>query len=102
MLILITKNLQVDVTSVFRDDNGRFLLLQCNYYTYPLIIVNVYAPTSDKRSAQITFGNYTIDKLLNFVGNNIILKVISTYVLIIQEIQFQPTLHHMVSTSSEC
>ena len=80
--ILMTKNLQVDITSVLRDSSGRFLLLQCNYYTYPLTIVNIYAPTSDKRSQQIEFGSFLNDQLSNCVGNNIILGVILTFVWI--------------------
>ena len=52
---------------------GSFYYNVCNYYTYPLIIVNVYAPTSDKRPEQVTFGNFIINKLLNFIGHNITL-----------------------------
>ena len=71
--ILITKNVPIDISSVFRDNDGRFLLLQCNYGTYPLTIVNLYAPTSDKRSQQIDFGCFLNDQMSNFVGDNIIL-----------------------------
>ena len=56
-----------------KDNNGRFLLLNCKIDDNPLIIINVYAPTKDKHSLQINFIENIKSKIDEYSDKNIIL-----------------------------
>ena len=45
--ILIRKSISLVVKSVFRDPNGRFIILNALLNDLPLTLVNVYAPNND-------------------------------------------------------
>ena len=56
-----------------KDNNGRFLLLNCKIDDNPLIIINVYAPTKDKHSLQMNFIENIKSKIDEYSDKNIIL-----------------------------
>ena len=41
----------------FKDNNGRFLLVNCEIEGNPFTIINIYSPTKDNLSGQIKFYN---------------------------------------------
>jgi len=53
--VLITPNSGVKVEKVTRDEDGRYIMLEVNHNGTQLLILNVYAPTKDKVSAQVRF-----------------------------------------------
>ena len=69
--ILISKQLDVKINEVKRDINGRFILIDCTISENKYIIVNIYAPTIDKK--QVTFVNYVLEMLQPYLGKNIII-----------------------------
>ena len=69
--ILISKQLDVKINEVKRDINGRFILIDCTISDNKYIIVNIYAPTIDKK--QVTFVNYVLEMLQPYLGKNIII-----------------------------
>ena len=71
--ILISKNVDVTVDSSVSDTEGRFLLLVCRIGSTNYTLINLYAPTADKRLEQNNFGHYVYSKLENYIGHNIIL-----------------------------
>ena len=70
---MITKNLFININSALNDTKGRFILLDCTISNQKLIIVNLYAPTLDKKAEQSKFGNCVISQLENYIGHNIII-----------------------------
>ena len=56
-----------------KDNYGRFLLLKCKIDNNPLIIINIYAPTKDKHSAQINFIENIKPKIDEYSDQNIII-----------------------------
>ena len=56
-----------------KDNNGRFLLLNCKIDKNPLIIVNLYSPTKDKHSAQLNFIENIKPKIDEYSDKNIII-----------------------------
>ena len=55
--ILIPSKLKIDlqVSNVFKDTEGRILLIECNMEQNVFVIINVYAPTKDKQQGQLLF-----------------------------------------------
>jgi len=45
--ILINNSISVDVKSIFRDPNGRFMILSIKLNGHHVILTNIYAPNSD-------------------------------------------------------
>ena len=72
MAILVTKNIDFEVNTIDRDDYGRFLLIDCSIFGSKYILVNIYAPTIDKRMEQADFGSFLFSKLEKYLGCNII------------------------------
>ena len=70
--ILVTKSIDFEVNTIDRDDNGRFLLIDCSIFGSKYILVNIYAPTIDKRTEQADFGSFLFSKLEKYLGCNII------------------------------
>ena len=60
MAILVTKNIDFEVNTIDRDDYGRFLLIDCSIFGSKYILVNIYAPTIDKRTEQADFGSFLL------------------------------------------
>ena len=57
----------------YKDNNGRFLLMNCEIDNNPFTIINIYSPTKDNVSAQINFLNSIKDKIEEHGDKNIIL-----------------------------
>ena len=51
-----------------------FLLNDCTFADCRYILVNLYAPTIDKAQQQKVFGDYVLNVLQNYVGDNIIIS----------------------------
>ena len=73
MAILVTNKIEFEVNTIDRDDHGRFLLIDCSICGSRYILVNIYAPTIDKRTEQADFGSFVFSKLEKFLGCNIII-----------------------------
>ena len=71
--VLLSSGLDIEISNVKKDTDGRFLLLDCIISEHSYVIINVYAPTVDKRNDQVTFGNFILDMLQDYSGRNIIL-----------------------------
>ena len=71
--ILLPDSMQIIIEDIIRDNAGRFLLLDCLISETHDIIVNIYAPTSDKKLDQATFGAFLFDTLQKYQGHNIII-----------------------------
>ena len=73
LAILISRGIDINITDIETDNSGRILILKCTVSGLSLVIVNIYAPTIDKRLDQVTFGNCLCEKLEKYKGDNIIL-----------------------------
>ena len=71
--ILLSHSMQITIKDIIRNKDGRFLLLDCLISDTHYIAVNVYAPTSDKKLDQATFGVFLFDTLQKYQGQNIII-----------------------------
>ena len=71
--ILVSKHLQFDIHSEIKDSSGRFLLLDCTVCDKKFILVNLYAPTIDKKIEQSNFGNFIILQMESYIGQNIMI-----------------------------
>ena len=76
--ILIPKSLNelFVYKSGLKDNNGRFLLINCEIEGNPYTIINIYSPTKDNIPAQINFLELIKDKLDEYGDRNILLGVI--------------------------
>ena len=70
---MLPDSLQITFEDIIRDNDGRFLLLDCSISDTRYIVVNIYAPTSDKKIDQATFGVFLFDTLQKYQGQNIII-----------------------------
>ena len=59
--------LEFEVMSVYKDTEGRILLIECNIENNFIIIINVYSPTKNKHQEQLSF----LLKLKNLVDQYI-------------------------------
>ena len=71
--IMISKDLDITITKVENDSSGRFILLDCVLDNKRIILVNIYAPTINNKHDQRLFGEYLIQHLEHYIGENIIL-----------------------------
>ena len=71
-MILVTNDIPINVKNIEKDNSGRFLLMECIVNDIEYILVNLYAPTSDKRCAQKSFGELVYSNLHSHVGKSII------------------------------
>ena len=56
-----------------KDDNGRFLLINCKIHDTQLILINIYSPTKDNPSGQNNFYNYIYEIIDTNSDKNIII-----------------------------
>ena len=73
VMILITKDVPININLVEHDSHGRLLLLSCQVNDLKLVLVNLYAPTADKSADQKSFGELVNLKLEGYTGQNIII-----------------------------
>ena len=71
--ILIPNNLDIKINQVKKDNDGRLIVLDCTISDDRYIIVNIYAPTIDKKQEQVNFINSVLDMLQSYLGENIII-----------------------------
>ena len=71
--ILLPDSMQIIIEDIIRDNAGKFLLLDCLISETHYIIVNIYAPTSDKKLDQAPFGAFLFDTLQKYPSQNIII-----------------------------
>ena len=71
--ILFPSNLDIVVNEKITDKDGRFILLDLDVNNQNLILINVYAPTKDKKVEQTKFINYMQNCLLQFQEKDLIL-----------------------------
>ena len=53
--ILLPRNINFKQKNTIADNNGRYILLDCEIEDTPMTIINLYCPTKDKVEEQITF-----------------------------------------------
>ena len=70
--VLISSKINFNITNIERDNDGRMLLLNCMVSELNLVILNIYAPTIDKRKEQLAFANSVCSTLENYTGDVII------------------------------
>ena len=73
--ILIPKNLdnKFIYKNGYRDDYGRFILINCKIDETQLTLINIYCPTKDNQTAQITFLDIIKTQIEEYGDTNIIL-----------------------------
>ena len=70
--VLIPGNLDVQVSNLLRDEEGRFLLLEITFDGQELIIANFYAPTKDKSIEQLAFLDQFKEKIDSFFRKKLV------------------------------
>ena len=45
----------MEILSVYKDTEGRILLIECNIEKNNFVIINIYSPTKDKQQGQLLF-----------------------------------------------
>ena len=73
VLFLVSKDIDISINNIERDNYGRFLVLDAVIAENRYIFVNLYALTSDKREEQVNFGEYIFNNLQKYIGENIII-----------------------------
>ena len=71
--ILFSPKLDIQIINVIKDTHGRFLLLQIKLNDKTFVLVNVYAPTKDKKQMQIEFLDYVQSKVVDHVDKSILI-----------------------------
>lgn len=71
--IMLDKSYDYEIKTVERDEEGRFLLLDINIENKSLILVNIYAPTSDDTVKQCEFLQFISNKLETYIDRDLIL-----------------------------
>ena len=74
VLIFIPKNLGIKVINTYHDNNGRLVILDCEFDGKIFTIINCYMPTCSNVQEQNEVLKTISDNLLNFSCNNIILE----------------------------
>ena len=69
--ILISPEIDITVTDIETDNDGRFILLNTIFAGQSLIIVNIYAPTKDKQVLQSNYLTFVHEKLINHMDKHI-------------------------------
>ena len=65
VMIAVRESLDIKVTSVFKDNNGRFIILYAYIQDKPFLLVNYYAPNDEGGQVQ-TLSE--IDSIINKIG----------------------------------
>lgn len=71
--IMLNKQYDYDIKTIERDEYGRFLLLDITIENKSLILVNIYAPTSDDPVKQGEFLQFVRNKLENYIDRDLII-----------------------------
>ncbi len=71
--ILISPNIDIIIKEIKCDSAGRLILLETIFEGQTLILVNIYAPTKDKKNAQLDFIKYIQQILLEYMDKHIML-----------------------------
>ena len=70
---MISTDLDITITEFDNDSSGRYILLDCILDNKRIRLVNIYAPTINNKNDQRLFGEYLIQHLEHYIGENIIL-----------------------------
>ena len=73
VMILITDNIPLKAQNTQTDDQGGLLIVDCEIDDSEFILVNLYAPISDKRLDQRSFGDHVCTQLEPYFGKSIVL-----------------------------
>ena len=73
VVTLITKDVDIIINNIVKDDGGRFILLDSTFEGQSLILANIYAPTKDKRDIQIEFLQYINEQIAKVADKNLLL-----------------------------
>ena len=74
VLIAISKNYEVNVTNVFKDNDGRFLIIDIERNGFKFRIGNIYAPTRNNELSQINVLKSFSDIIYDSATENIIVS----------------------------
>ena len=69
--ILIAPEIDLKINSVIHDEDGRFLILECDINKNNYTLVNVYAPIIDRVTNQANFGHLLYNMMEKYFGENI-------------------------------
>ena len=69
--ILISKELNININEIIRDNTGRFLLIDAEFEGQNLIIANIYAPTKDHSDLQAEFLDFLYNRLLEYADKSL-------------------------------
>ena len=70
---LISKDIDIIINEIIRDNTGRFLLLDTTFEGQTLILCNVYAPTKDDLDLQYKFIEFVQERLLEYSDKNLLI-----------------------------
>ena len=70
--ILISAKLNITVEHIVKDTQGRFILLDARLDDQNFILVNIYAPTKDKKEEQKDFFIYIHDILIEYMDRHLL------------------------------
>ena len=68
----VRESLDIKVTSVFKDNNGRFIILHAYIQDKPFPLVNYYAPNNEGQVQTLSEINSIIDKVGIEINTSII------------------------------
>ena len=71
--ILMPLNIDVKVTNIESDLNGRLIALTCEIEGNEFVLLNIYAPTKDKNTMQNNFLNYLHSTIEKYSDKNLII-----------------------------
>ena len=72
-MIAVRESLDIEVTSVFKDNNGRFIILYAYIQDKPFLLVNYYAPNDEGEQVQtLSEISSIIDKIGIEINTSII------------------------------
>lgn len=71
--ILIKRSISLDITHLYLDTDGRYIIMQMPWGDEPITLINVYAPTSNDHSGQSALLNNLYTVLNNMEVHNIII-----------------------------
>lgn len=52
---LLNRNLDIQITQIYKDNDGRFMIIQMDLEDESITIANIYAPTQSEARQQVTF-----------------------------------------------
>ena len=64
-VILIPSYIDIKITSINCDEEGRYVMLESHFEEQELVLLNYYAPTQDKKQEQMVY----LEKVLNLIAD---------------------------------